>query len=183
MRVNSDSDFIVVGQVGAPHGVKGWVKIHSFTEHTDNLLDYQPWFLGQTPSIAKQPATQTAGWQTVEVLEVRELGKGLMAHFQGVDDRDAAAVLRGRLIAIGRDQLPEPEPGEYYWVDLPGLRVETLTGVTLGVVDHLLETGANDVLVVKGEREHLIPYVRGPIIKTVDLEQGLIRVDWDPDYD
>lgn len=171
--------YIVVGKIGAPHGVRGWVKIQSFTELAGNLLDYDPWYLSKE----QEKGEKTQDWQVAELLEAREHGKGLVAHFKGCNDRDAVAELRDRLIAVHRDQLPEPAAGEYYWIDLEGLRVENLDGISLGTVSHLMETGANDVLVVQGERERLIPYVQGPIVKEVDIEGGVIRVDWSPDYD
>jgi 16S rRNA processing protein RimM len=179
-----DSAFIVVGQIGAPHGVKGWVKIQSYTELTDNLLDYEPWYLARQ---AGHPVDD-AVWQPVAVLEARAHGKGLVARLEGCDDRDTAALLRGRLIAIRREQLPKPAAGEYYWVDLEGLRVVNREGIDLGVVDHLLQTGANDVLVVRADvagkaHERLIPFVKGPIVQEVDLKGGVIRVDWGADYD
>jgi len=83
---------------------------------------------------------------------------------------------------VPRSELPDPGPDSFYWTDLEGLTVRTVAGVELGVVDHLLETGANDVLVLKGERERLIPYVRGAVVTDVDLEQGVITVDWDPEF-
>lgn len=171
--------YIVVGKIGAPHGVRGWVKIQSFTESAANLLDYDPWYLG----IDQGGSGGAAHWQVADVLEAQEHGKGLIAHFKGCNDRDAATLLRGQLIAVTREQLPEPQQGEYYWVDLQGLKVVNLEGTELGIVDHLMETGANDVLVVKGERERLIPYVQGPIVKEVDINGGVIRVDWGTDYD
>lgn len=176
--------FITVGRVGPPYGVRGWVKVHSFTEHSTNLLEYDPWYfwVPKSPS-GSQGHAVTEDWTEAPVIEAREHGKGLVARFEGCADRDAAARLAGRDIGICRDQLPPAEEGEYYWIDLQGLQVLTLGGESLGVVDHLLATGANDVLVVKGERERLIPFVPGPIVRAVDLEGGTIRVDWDSDYD
>jgi 16S rRNA processing protein RimM len=171
-----DTTYITVGKIGAPYGVRGWVKVYSYTETVDNLLHYVPWY------IRAENAPQ-APWQEAVVSEAKAHGKGIVAKLAGCEDRDDAAALRGREIAIRRDQLPPPAEGEYYWIDLQGLEVQTLDGVSLGIVDHLLETGANDVLVVKGERERLIPYVQGPIVKEVDLDRGVIRVDWDPDYE
>ena len=102
-------------------------------------------------------------------------------------DRDSATALVGREIAVTRQQLPALDEGDYYWRDLLGLQVINLDDVTLGTVANLMETGANDVLVVEshsdGERqERLIPYIREQVIRHVDLEQGVIRVDWDPDF-
>ncbi|HDN69444.1 MAG TPA: 16S rRNA processing protein RimM, partial [Gammaproteobacteria bacterium] len=97
-------------------------------------------------------------------------------------DRDAAAALTGTDIGIYRSQLPPVDADEYYWSDLMGMQVITKDDQVLGVVDHLLETGANDVIVVKGEQEHLVPYIKGQVVKSVDLEARIIRVEWDPDY-
>ena len=109
-------------------------------------------------------------------------GKGVVARLVGCDDRDQAQSLMGYEIGVYRDQLPETEPGEYYWNDLKGLKVVTLQGESLGIVDHLIETGANDVLVVKGERERLIPFVQDQVVTKVDLDNGEIQVDWDKDF-
>lgn len=177
--MSGETTYIVVGKIGAPHGVRGWVKIQSYTDPVEHLLDYDPWFLGKEQGKTEK----NTSWQAADLLEAREHGKGLVAHFRGCDDRDATVALRGQLIAVRREQLPKPAAGEYYWLDLEGLRVENLDGISLGTVDHLMETGANDVLVVKGERQRLIPYVQGPIVKEVDIEGGLIRVDWSPDYE
>lgn len=173
---SSDTQYLVVGKVGAPYGVRGWVKLYSFTEPSDNLLDYDPWY-----TISKSRGD--SDWVIAPVTEAKTHGKGFVAKFKGSEDRDAAARLSGQEIAIRRDQLPPAAKGEYYWKDLQGLAVSTVDGVSLGLVDHLLETGANDVLVVKGDRERLIPYVVGPIVKNVDLDTGTMQVDWDPDFE
>ena len=168
-----ESAWITLGSVGAPYGVRGWVKIISHTEPLDNILSYTPWYL----------RGRNEAWREAPREGARPHGKGLVAKFSGCDDRDAAIRLRGQEIGIRRDQLPPAEDGEYYWVDLMGLRVETLEGIDLGVVDHLLATGANDVLVVKAEgRERLIPWVMEHVIREVDMDKDLIRVDWDPEY-
>lgn len=176
MMVERDEpEYITVGRIGAPFGVRGWVKVYSYTEFPGNILGYEPWYL----RTANKP---DAAWQVANVEEAKEHGNGIVAKFAGCDDRDAAALMRGTDIAIQRDQLPPPEEGEYYWADLVGLRVVNLEGTDLGTVDHLMETGANDVLVVKGERERLIPYVMDVFIHDVNLEAGVIRVDWDADF-
>jgi 16S rRNA processing protein RimM len=172
----AQTDYVVVAKIGAPYGVRGWVKVFSFTEQADALLDYDPWYF-------KDAKTEDDALSVAPVIEAKTHGKGLVAKFKGCDDRDAAALLNGTEIAIRRDQLPPAAEGEYYWSDLQGLEVLTTEGVSLGKVDHLLETGANDVLVVKGDRERLIPYVTGPIVKQVDLEAGTLQVDWDADFD
>jgi 16S rRNA processing protein RimM len=121
-------------------------------------------------------------WQAVEPLAGRHHGKGLVVQFKDCHDRDAAAALTGTDIGIYRSQLPPVDADEYYWSDLMGMQVITKDDQVLGVVDHLLETGANDVIVVKGEQEHLVPYIKGQVVKSVDLETRIIRVDWDPDF-
>lgn len=175
MAERDDPAYITVGCIGAPFGVKGWVKVHSYTESPENILGYDPWYL----RAANKP---DAPWRIAAVEDARDHGKGVVAKFEGCDDRDAALLMRGMDIAIHRDQLPPAEEGEYYWADLVGLRVVTLNGTDLGTVDHLMETGANDVLVVTGERERLIPYVMDVTVQDVDLETGVIRVDWDVDF-
>lgn len=162
---------VTVGRISGLFGVRGWVKIHSHTDPKSNILAYSPWYL------------KTAdGWVRKEIASGRPHGKGLVARLEGCDDRDQAARWIGAEIAVRRDQLPLPEEGEYYWADIEGLRVSTTEGVQLGVVDHLMATGANDVLVVRGERERLIPFIPGQVVVDVDLENGTMRVDWDPEF-
>jgi 16S rRNA processing protein RimM len=114
--------------------------------------------------------------------EGHQQGKGVVARLAECDNRDQAYALMGSEIAVRRDQLPATAPGEYYWSELQGLDVVNTDGESLGTVDHLLETGANDVLVVKGDRERLIPFVMDEVVIAVDREQGRIRVDWDKDF-
>jgi 16S rRNA processing protein RimM len=167
---------LVIGRISGVYGVKGWVRIRSFTEPAENLLGYRDLKIRRRDQ-----------WETIEIDGGRQQGKGLIAHLAGVDDRDSAELLNGCEIAITRDQLPSLVDGEYYWHQLEGLRVET-AGKCLGQVDHLLETGANDVLVVKpcegsvDSRERLIPWVLGLYVKSVDLDRGVIQVDWDPEF-
>jgi 16S rRNA processing protein RimM len=158
---------ISVGRVAGLFGVNGWVKVHSHTRPREAILNYRPWHI-------------TVGGTTrkFDVLEGRQQGKGLVARLTGCDDRDAAAELVGAEIAIDATQLPATGEREYYWADLEGLRVVNGAGVELGRVSHLFETGANDVMVVLGERERLIPF-GSAVVKEVDLDSGVIRVDWD----
>jgi 16S rRNA processing protein RimM len=160
-----------MGHISGPYGVQGWVKVRSYTSMPDDLLTYQPWYLNTGGS-----------WQRIEVLEGRLHGKGLVARLPDCGDRESAAALTGTEIGIYRSQLPQTEHNEYYWNDLVGAQVVTLDGEVLGVVDYLLETGANDVLVVTGDRERLIPFIQGQVVASVDLDAGIIRVDWDVDY-
>jgi 16S rRNA processing protein RimM len=162
---------ITMGYIAGPYGLKGWVRVVSYTQPCENLLDYRPWQLKQGDS-----------WQGIDLVEARAHGKGLIVRLPGCRDRDMAARYSGTEIGIFREQLPATQDNEYYWNDLVGLRVVTLDGKELGVVDHLIETGANDVLVVRGEREHLVPFIQGDVIHAVDLAGRLVRVDWDPEF-
>lgn len=164
-------DLVTVGKVAGLYGVRGWVKVYSHTEPRDNILKYSPWHL----------RLRDERW-TMEVLEGRRHGKGIVASLTGCEDRDAARRLLGADIRVARSQLPPLAPDDYYWIDLVGLRVVNRDGVELGRVDHLLETGANDVLVVQGDRERLIPYVPADVVLQVDLQDGVLRVDWDADF-
>jgi 16S rRNA processing protein RimM len=159
-----------MGRVAAPFGVKGWVRIQVFTEAVDGLLDYPSWWLGRD-----------GDWRVGQVEEADVHGRTLVARLAGCEDREAAVALTGAQIAVTRGELPAPEPGEYYWRDLQGLRVVNLQGDELGTVSHLLETGAHDVLVVRGENERLIPFVDAYVVK-VDLARGELVVDWGADF-
>lgn len=169
MSLQSD-ELTVMGHVGVPFGVRGWVKVHAYTEHSDSLLDYPVWWLGRNGQ-----------WQEYEVLGCDEHPKALVAHLAGSNDREAAIALRGCEIAVPKKSLPPPAENEYYWADLIGLEVVNAEQQKLGRVSGLLETGANDVLVVQGERERLIPFV-AQVVLEVDLAAGTVRVDWGLDY-
>lgn len=164
-------DDVVLGEVVGAHGVRGDVRVHSDTRPRENILDYPVWTL-----VLKGERRDYA------VRNSRRQGKGLVATLEGISDRDSAMALRGCEIRVPRARLPTPEPGEYYWADLEGLEVVTAAGVQLGVVTGLLETGANDVLVVSGDRERLIPYVPDRHVLAVDLAAGRMQVDWDPEF-
>jgi 16S rRNA processing protein RimM len=163
---------VIMGKVVGAQGIQGWVKVQTFTEYLDSLLDYDTWYVGKEQA-----------WRPVEVLEANVHGKVLVAKLEGVLDRTAAEKCKGLLIAVSRAELPEQEEGEYYWSDLIGLSVENLAGEKFGTVDSLLETGANDVLVVKSEErgETLIPFIAS-VIQQVSLKDKTIRVDWQADY-
>ncbi|HEX6832397.1 MAG TPA: ribosome maturation factor RimM [Rudaea sp.] len=163
-------DQILVGRVVGVFGVEGWVKLESYTEPRARVFKYRPWFVRHA-----QGEVEIAGVQG------REQGKGLVARLPGCDDRDAAAALVGAEIRIFRSSLPKAKRGEYYWADLEGLEVSTNDGVSLGRVSHLFSTGANDVLVVRGERERMIPFVKGVVVE-VDTKAERITVDWDPEF-
>jgi 16S rRNA processing protein RimM len=161
---------VVLGRISGVFGVQGWVKVYSYTEPRDAVLNYRRWLLSTKD-----------GWREAQVAEGQRHGKTVIVRLDGVDDRDEAANLVGTEIGVSRDELPEAEEGRFYWSDLEGLRVVHRDGTELGRVDYLLETGANDVLVVKGEQERLIPFVMDKVILGVDLARGEIEVDWEWD--
>lgn len=162
---------INVGKISGVFGVKGWVKVFSFTDPRENILGYSPWLLkkGSEEKIFK-------------VVDGQLHGKAIIAQLDSVNDRDQAELLTGWDVLIGRSQLPKADKDEYYWDELIGLNVETDQGVSLGVVENLLETGANDVLIVQGERDRAVPFLQGQTILSIDLDAGKIIVDWDPEF-
>jgi len=160
---------VAVGRIGGVYGLRGWVHVQSETQPIENILRYRPWHLGERP-------------QRFEPVEGKRHGKGLVVRLEGCIDRDQAASLVGAEIAVPREALPPAKADEFYWVDLEGLAVETTQGLSLGRVDHLFATGANDVVCVKGERERLIPFVWDTVIREVDFDLGRLVVDWDPEF-
>lgn len=167
----------VLGRITSVYGIKGWVKIYSHTLPMENILTYSPWLL------------RMAGqWRPVKVTASRQHGKGLIAKLDGVDSRDQAQRYCGLDIGVETSQLPALAEGEYYWSQLEKLAVYTLSGELLGRVSHLIETGSNDVLIVRGNadsmdrRERMIPYLPDQVIKEINLETGTMRVDWDPEF-
>jgi len=161
---------VILGQVTGLYGVKGWVKVRSYTEPREAILDYKDWLL-----------LRDGDWQSVRLAEGKRHGKTVIARLEGVNDRDVAATYVDDDIGVPREQLPETARDEFYWADLEGLQVVHSDGRILGKVAYLLATGANDVLVVKGDQEILIPFVQGEVIKDVDLAAGVINVDWEWD--
>jgi 16S rRNA processing protein RimM len=160
---------VPVGRISGVFGVRGWVRIFSYTEPRTNVLRYNPWVLCRD------------GTEYSHALrEGQEHGAGVVAALAGVDDREAAAALVGCEIEVDRDQLAPAGPGEYYWADLEGMAVVTGVGEQLGRVERLFATGANDVMVVRGEHRYLLPFVRGRVIRNVDMAARTITVDWDP---
>ena len=163
---------ILLGRVTGAFGVRGDVKLESWTEPRAQIFRYQPWILRSANGVERE----------LRGAKGRDTGKHVVATLPGCDDRDAAEALRGTEILVPREALPPPAPGEYYWVDLEGLRVVTLEGVDLGEVSHLLSTGANDVLVAQAERERMIPFVQPDVVRSVDFDAGVVTVDWDADF-
>lgn len=163
---------ILLGRIHGAFGVRGELKLESFTAPPATIFRYQPWILRDARGDER----------ALDGARGRETAKGLVASFPGVTDRDAAEALRGSELWVPRSVLPPPEPGEYYWVDLEGLRVTNTDGIALGTVSHLFATGANDVMVVQGERERMIPFLEPDYIVAVDFDAGTVTVDWDPEF-
>lgn len=159
-----------MGRIAAPFGVKGWVKIQPYSEDPGALMDFESWRVGRGEQHTHY---------TVEA--VQDHGTALVAKLGGIDDRDAAYALRGQEVAVAKRDLPPPEENEFYWSDLIGLTVINREGVELGKVASLMETGAHDVLVIKGQREHLIPFVAA-FVGIVDQDEGTVEVDWGEDW-
>jgi 16S rRNA processing protein RimM len=171
LETGPEQRIVVLGRLSGLYGVQGWLKVHSDTEPREGITSYPRWWV-----------KQQGRWKSMRVEQGRRHGKAVVVKLEGIDDRDAAAKLLNAEVAVDRDTLPETEPGEYYWTDLEGLSVVCLDGTELGRVDHLIETGANDVLVVQGDRQRLIPYIPEQVIREIDLERRLMVVDWDPEF-
>ena len=167
----SNQDLINVGKISGVFGVKGWIKVFSYTEPRENILSYKYWLL--------KKGSQDS---SVKVISGQLQGKNVVAQVDGVTDRDQALLLMGWEVYITHEQLPTLAKGEYYWTDLIGLDVENLEGIQLGKVDSLFETGANDILLVKGERERALPFIKGQTVVSIDVAERKIIVDWDADF-
>jgi 16S rRNA processing protein RimM len=162
---------VVLGRIAGPFGVRGWVKVKSYTEPAEGILGYRDWHVSVPGS----------GPRRLSPVEGRRHGELVVARLAGIDDRDAAAALVHCEISVPRGDLPPTGERQYYLADLEGLEVLTIDGQVLGRLDHFVETGANPVMVVKGERERWLPLVPS-CLKEVDLAAGRIVVDWDPDF-
>jgi 16S rRNA processing protein RimM len=167
----ANQSLLELGKISGVFGVQGWVKIFSWTDPREGILEYTPWMVHHRGE-----------WREMQVEAGQRQSKMVIAKLAGIDDRDQALLLNGAVIAVPGDRLQRLQQGQYYWRQLEGLKVVNTAGVDLGRVDHLMETGANDVLVVKGDRERLIPYTPGHAVQKVDLEAGVISVDWDPEF-
>lgn len=167
----------VVGRITSVFGVQGWLKVFSYTEPREGILGYRNWTL-----------VLDGRRMSAEVLQGRQHGPGIVVQLKGITDRDQARLYSGADILVPVDQLAVLPEGEFYWHQLEGLRVDTVEGECLGQVHHLIETGSNDVLVVRpseasvDQRERLLPYLPDQVIRKIDLESGLIIVDWDPEF-
>jgi 16S rRNA processing protein RimM len=163
-------NLVVMGRITGAFGIKGWVKLQVFTASPESLTAYTQWWI-----------EDAAGWQQCRVEEAQAQTGTVVAKLAGCEDRNAAAAYGGRGVAIPRDAFPAAGPNEFYWADLVGLKVVNAEAEDLGTVSRVFETGANDVLVIEGDRERLIPFTQ-EVVKQVDLEAGVIRVEWGADY-
>lgn len=182
--MSANDNYVVVGKITGVFGVKGWVKVYSFTEPMEAISDYPNWYIASPK-----------GWQPLDLEQRRWQGGKLIALVRGTYDRDEAKVFTGRELAVEKAALPELEEDEYYWHQLQGLKAYSVNPqdpsqqpILLGEVKRMMETGANDVLVVKAcegsvdKNERLIPYLPDRVVLDIDLEGGTIKLDWDPDY-
>lgn len=160
---------MVLGRIGAPFGVHGWLKVQSFTDPLEGIAGYPDWELHRGASLGRR-----------SVLEWKRAGSGIAVRLEGIESREAAQALTGAEVRVERAALPPTAPGEFYWHDLVGLEASSPQGVPLGRVAGILELPAHPVLVLEGERERLVPLVRERLVK-VDLEAGRLVLDWHPD--
>lgn len=167
----------VVGRITSVFGVQGWLKVFSYTDPREGILKYRHWTL-----------SLDGRRMSAELVQGRRQGPGIVVQLKGVSDRDQALTYCGAEVLVPIEQFPQLPDGEYYWHQLEGLRVETVAGECLGEVHHLIETGANDVLVVRAtaasidQRERLVPYLPDQVVRSIDLATGLMVVDWDPEF-
>lgn len=171
MHKNEDG-YIIVGKIGAPYGVKGWLKIFSISHRPENLMKYQQWYI-------KSSKDQ---WSKLEIAEKKRHDKHLIISIAGINDVDSATAYTNKEIAIKLEQLPKLNKNEYYWADLEGLTVVTKEGIKLGTIDFLMETGSNDVIVVVGKKRRLIPFIREQVVLEIDLDKKIMVVNWDPEF-
>lgn len=174
----SEKDLVVLGKFGAVYGINGWLKVNAYTDFPEGIFDYTPWQVKFQGS-----------WQPVQISSWKRHSNGLITKLTDVNDRDQAQLYVNADIAVPVNALPALADGDYYWKDLMGLTVMNVQGYNLGEVTDLMETGSNDVLVVKanrtdafGKSERLIPYLNDTVVKQVDLTAKQMLVDWDPAF-
>lgn len=176
--MSKSDDYILLGKISGVHGIKGWVKVFSYTSPRVKITEYSQWYM---------KGSKDQSWKPLELIEGKIQGKNIIARLDGVNHRDEAEALVGTEIAIHKDQLEVLAENEYFWKDLIGLSVETISGEKLGQIDWIFNTGSNDVIIVKDNdsadlKEHLLPYLFDDVIKSVDIENSLMIVDWDPEF-
>ena len=168
-RTGEGSRPVVLGRIGAPFGVQGWVKVQSYTDPLEGITGYPVWELHRGVSLSRKA-----------VLDWKRAGPGVAVRLGGVETREAAQALTGAEVRVERADLPPTAPGEYYWHDLVGLDAYSLEGVPLGRVAGVLDMPAHPVLVLEGDRERLVPLVRERLA-AVDFDAGRLELDWHPD--
>ncbi|MCF7504855.1 MULTISPECIES: ribosome maturation factor RimM [Vibrio] len=176
--MSEQNNRIVMGKLGSTYGIRGWLKVFSYTDNAESIFDYSPWYLNQKGK-----------WVEYKVESWKRHGQGYVCKLAGLDVREDAQLMTNFEIAIDPASLPELSEDEFYWRELFGMQVFTTKGYDLGEVTDLLETGSNDVLVIKanlkdafGQKERLVPYLEEQVIKKVDREARRIEVDWDPGF-
>ena len=170
MSNNSNNKRLLIGQINGLFGVQGWVKLFSYAHPRKNILSYQPWHI-----------KVDGVWTTLDIVKGREQGKTIVAQLKGVVDREDSRRYIGVELYIEKSQLPQLAQGEYYWDELTGLEVINNQGIILGTISYLVDTGANNVMVVNGKKEHWVPYIE-PFLISIDMDKRQILVDWDEDF-
>lgn len=168
--MSTNSSKIIVGRFGSPFGIKGWIKLQSFTEPEENLLNYKRWYW-----------LNRENWVSIEQDDYTRHGKGWIVHLVGYDSPEAVRFLAGVDVAIERQDFPPLAEGEFYLHDVLGFRVQNLQGIELGQVTGFMDSGAHELLVVSGMKEYLIPLIRDHFLISVDTEKRQLVVDWDAD--
>jgi 16S rRNA processing protein RimM len=176
--MSNQDERIVVGKFGSTYGIRGWLKVFTYTDNPESIFDYSPWYINQKGE-----------WVEYKVESWKRHNKGMVCKLEGLEIREEAHLLTNFEIAIDPAVLPELSEDEFYWRELFGMKVVTTKGYDLGEVTDIMETGSNDVLVVKanlkdafGQKERLVPYLEEQVIKNVDREAQRIEVDWDPGF-
>jgi 16S rRNA processing protein RimM len=167
---NSNNKRLLIGQINGLFGVQGWVKLFSYAHPRKNILSYQPWHI-----------KVDGVWTTLDIVKGREQGKTIVAQLKDVVDREDSRRYIGVELYIEKSQLPQLAQGEYYWDELTGLEVINNQGIVLGTISYLVDTGANNVMVVNGKKEHWVPYIE-PFLISIDMDKRQILVDWDEDF-
>lgn len=166
----SNDRIVTLGKIAGTFGVRGWVKVQSFTEPPENIFEYDNWRI-----------RRRGEWTMVTIEDGRVTAKGVLVKLQGIDTPEEARLYAGAEIGVARSEMPALAPGEYYWSDLEGLEARSPNGEVLGRIDHFRRAPGGDIVVVRGEREHWIPFVKDRIVK-IDLEAGHVVFDWAADW-
>ena len=162
---------IIVGRFGSPFGVKGWIKLQSFTDPEDNLLDYKCWYWSNQDN-----------WISIEHDDHVRHGKGWIVHLVGYDSPEAVRFLAGNDVAVARSEFPPLAEGEFYLNDLLGFSAVNLQGIELGTITGFIDSGAHELLVITGTKEHLVPLIKGVFFKSIDKPKQQVIIDWDPEF-